>query len=65
MEARSEVIVDTKDIGQPIKMNGSRDKDEDFAEWTCKVKRFVLAKFGSGKLEPSDGQLGSACAFWR
>ena len=53
MEAtRSEDIVDTKDIGQPFKLNGSRDKDEDFAEWKRKVKRFVLAKFGSGMLEP-------------
>ena len=51
IEARgSKDIADTKGIGQPFKLNGSKENDP--TEWTHKVQTFVLAKLGDGMLKP-------------
>ena len=37
-------MVDTKGIGQPFTLKGT--SDQDFGEWTHKVRTFMLARFG-------------------
>ena len=39
-----DVMIDTKGIGQPFREKGT--SDQDFGEWTHKVRTFVLARFG-------------------
>ena len=41
---RGDAVVDAKDIGQPFTLKGG--PDDDFGEWTHKVRTFMLAKFG-------------------
>ena len=43
-------IVDMKGIGQPFKLTGK--PDQDFAEWTHKVKTFLSAKYNDAILYP-------------
>ena len=43
-QERAGGIVDTKGIGQPFMWKGSADQD--FAEWSHKVRTFMLARFG-------------------
>ena len=37
-------MVDTKEIGQPFMLKGSAEQD--FGEWTHKMRKFMLAMFG-------------------
>ena len=41
---RGDAIVDTEGIGQPFTLKGT--SDQDFGEWTHKVRTFMLARFG-------------------
>ena len=41
---RGDAVVDAMDIGQPFTLKG--DPEDDFGEWTHKVRTFMLAKFG-------------------
>ena len=41
---RGGAMVDTKGIGQPFMLKGTADQD--FGEWTHKVRTFMLARFG-------------------
>ena len=41
---RGDAMVDTKGIGQPCTLKGGAD--DDFGEWTHKVRTFMLARFG-------------------
>ena len=41
---RGDAMVDTKAIGQPFMLKGT--SDQDFGEWTHKVRTFMLARFG-------------------
>ena len=41
---RGSATVDTKGIGQPFTLKGT--SDQDFGEWTHKVRTFMLARFG-------------------
>ena len=41
---RGSAMVDTKGIGQPFTLKGT--SDQDFGEWTHKVRTFMLARFG-------------------
>ena len=41
---RGNSVVDTKGIGQPFTLKGGAD--DDFGEWTHKVRTFMLARFG-------------------
>ena len=41
---RGDAMVDTKGIGQPFTLKGGAD--DDFGEWTHKVRTFMLARFG-------------------
>ena len=41
---RGGAMVDSKEIGQPLMLKGTAD--EDFGEWTHKVRTFMLARFG-------------------
>ena len=41
---RGDAMVDTKGIGQPFTLKGGAD--DDFGEWTHKVRTFMLASFG-------------------
>ena len=40
---RGGAMVDTKEIGQPFMLKGTADQD--FGEWTHKVRTFMLARF--------------------
>ena len=39
-----DAMIDTKGIGQPFTLKGT--SDQDFGEWTHKVRTFMLARFG-------------------
>ena len=41
---RGGAMVDTTGIGQPFMLKGAADQD--FSEWTHKVRTFMLARFG-------------------
>ena len=41
---RGSAMVDTKGIGQPFTLKGT--SEQDFGEWTQKVRTFMLARFG-------------------
>ena len=41
---RGSAMVDTKGIGQPFTLKGT--SEQDFGEWTHKVRTFMLARFG-------------------
>ena len=41
-------IVNTKGVGQPFKFNGKRDQD--FAEWSHKMRVYLTAKYGDKSL---------------
>ena len=43
-------IVDMKGVGQPFKYNGK--KDLDFAEWTHKLRVYLVAKYGDKIIRP-------------
>ena len=43
-------IVDTKGVGQPFKYNGKREHD--FAEWTHKLRVYLVAKYGEKIIKP-------------
>ena len=45
---RGGTMVDTKVIGQPFRLKGTADQD--FGEWTHKVRTFMLARFGDQTL---------------
>ena len=41
---RGGAMVDTQGIGEPIMLKGTAEQD--FGEWTHKVRTFMLARFG-------------------
>ena len=40
-------IVDGKGVGQPFKLTGVKDSQQDFAEWDHKMLTYLRAKFGA------------------
>ena len=60
---RGSSMVDTKGIGQPFMWKGTADQD--FGEWSHKVRTLMLARFGDQILTPLTWTAKDRCQYLR